>query len=216
MMNTVKYEAQLRSDVLREANSLSVVPQVYKKDFPRGPEERRKFFANQASLAFKGYELKYAYDFNKIIYLCSDEQKRNQIKTEEICGYYVHTLQESCKGQEKNWERTLNAYSDPLLIINHARRTYWNHSNERLGYIALDPSKLIEQRIIALQYLYGVDEETHKLTPYYFVREGSVEKWAEVSRVIAGYNDDLKWVITLCEGMTYLPSMIGISLMVVE
>lgn len=215
-MTTIEYEARLRSDVLREANIISVVPQDYKKDFPRGLDERRKYFQYAASLAFQRYDLKHAYDLNKIIYLCADEQKRNQIKTEEICGYYVHALQESCKGQEKNWERTLNSYASQLLPVTHARHTYWNHSQDKLTYIALDPTIVIDQRIIALQYLYGVDEDMHKTTPQYNVCPGSVTKWAEVSRIIAGYNDDLQWLITLCEGMTYLPSMIPISLMVVE
>lgn len=215
-MNTIEYEAKLRSDILREANVISVVPREYTKDFPRGLDERKKYFNSAASLAFQRYDLKHAYDFNKIIYLCSTEQKRNQIKTEEICGYYVHALQESCKGSEKNWERTLNAYSNQTLPVTHARHTYWNHSDEKLTYIALDPTIRIEQRIIALQYLYGVDEDMHKTTPGYQVCKGSVEKWAEVSRIIAGYNDDLKWVIGLCKGMSYLPSTIPIGLMVVE
>lgn len=215
-MNTIEYQAKLRSDVLREANVISVVPQEYKKEFPRGLDEQKKYFTYAASLAFRRYNLKHAYDFNKIIYLCSVEQNRKQIKTDEICGYYIHALQESCKGSEKNWERTLNAYASEFMVIGHARHTYWNHSDERLEYIALDPTNRIEQRIIALQYLYGVDEDTHKTTPNYQVREGSPEKWAEVSRVLAGNNDDLKWVITLCEGMSYLPSTIPIGLMVVE
>ena len=98
--------------------------------------------------------------------------------------------------------------------IKHTRDSYWNKSLRVLQKLAEDESLPIPKRIIALQYLYGVEIEDILSgdAKYYKAYVGNPEQWFDVSLVLAQKDVQLQILIQL--GYIYYKRspMIGLAL----
>lgn len=94
---------------------------------------------------------------NRATYLCANEQHRRPVKSHEVCLMYVINILCKTVRTDDAVQRYKVASHSFDQSITHTRDTYWNKSLTELQTLAEDKRLPIPQRIIALQYIYGVD-----------------------------------------------------------
>lgn len=151
---------------------------------------------------------------NRASYLCAEEQHRRPVKSHEVCLMYVLNI--LCKTVKTNDAIETYKFASESFDqnIKHARDSYWNKSLRVLQKLAEDKRLPIPQRIIALQYLYGVEQEDILSgdTKHYKAYVGNPEQWFDVSLVLAQKDVQLQILIQLAYTCYKRSSMIGLSL----
>lgn len=178
-------------------------------------EGKDNIYATLLDISFTHANLLLLNISNRATYLCASEQHRRPVKSDEVCLMYIINM--LCKTVRTDDAVQVYKVASHSFDhdIKHARDTYWNKTTTELQTLAEDERLPIPQRIIALQYLYGVDVDECLESGYlkHFKPYRSVSSlWLDSSLHLTEKDVQLQVLLQLGYMNYRKPPMIGLAL----